>query len=208
MKTVLIAVALGALLAGANYWALFTLGGAVSCMPCAAILLGGPFVLALALAGILPALSAAPAGAAREPVVLTEEVAAPARVAPPSDDAALRLLAALQEDGRLVDFLTESIQGYSDEQIGAATRGIHAACAKALRACVTLEPVLAGREDEAVTVPAGFDPSAVRLTGAVRGEPPFTGTLRHAGWRATAVTVPARAGLEPTIIAPAEVEIG
>lgn len=208
MKTVLTALALGALLAGANYWAVFTLGGAASCMPCAAVLLGGPFVLALALAGILPALSAAPAVAAREPVVLTEEVAAPAAVTPPSDDAALRLLAALQEDGRLVDFLTESIQGYSDEQIGAATRGIHDACAKALRACVTLEPVLAGREDETVTVPKGFHPSAVRLTGDVRGEPPFTGTLRHAGWRATAVNIPARAGLEPTIVAPAEVELG
>jgi hypothetical protein len=206
MKTVLTAVLLSALLAGANYWALFTIGGAASCMPCAAIFLGGPFVLGLALAGILPALSRPRDAAAPEAVVLTEEVAAPAALAPP-EDAALRLLATLQEDGRLIDFLTESIEGYSDEQIGAATRGIHDTCAKALRACVTLEPVLPGREDETVTVPKGFDPSAVRLTGNVRGEPPFTGMLRHAGWRVTAVTIPERTGLEPRIVAPAEVEL-
>ena len=206
MKTVLTALLLSALLAGANYWALFTIGGAASCMPCAAILLGGPFVLGLALAAILPALSR-PKVVAAEPIALTDEVSAPAVLAAPPEDAALRLLATLQEDGRLIDFLTESIQGYSDEQIGAATRGIHDACAKALRGCVTLEPVLSGGEDETVTVPKGFDPSAVRLTGNVRGEPPFKGTLRHAGWRVTAVNIPERTGLEPKIVAPAEVEL-
>jgi hypothetical protein len=113
-----------------------------------------------------------------------------------------------REAGRLVDFLTEEIASYSDEQIGAATRGIHGACAKALRACVTLEPVLSGREDDAITVPAGFDPATIRLTGNVHGDPPFTGTLRHAGWRAAGVSIPARSGLDPKIIAPAEVEIG
>lgn len=209
MKTVLTAVLLAALLAAANYWALFTIGGAASCMPCAAIFLGGPFVLGLALAGILPVLSRPRAAAASEaPVALTEAVSGAVAFAPAAEDAALRLLATLQEDGRLIDFLTESIEGYSDEQIGAATRGIHDACGKALRACVTLEPVLPGREDETVTVPKGFDPSAVRLTGNVRGEPPFTGTLRHAGWRVTAVTIPERTGLEPKVVAPAEVELG
>jgi hypothetical protein len=111
------------------------------------------------------------------------------------------------EEGRLVDFLTEEIAGYSDEQIGAATRGIHDACAKALRGCVSLEPVLPGREDETVTVPAGFDPASIRLSGNVHGGPPFTGTLRHGGWRVKAVTIPARTGLDPKIVAPAEVEI-
>ena len=203
MKTVLTALGLAALLALANYWALFALGGAASCVPCAGVLLGGPFVLALALAGILPAVGAPSAGATPTPA----ETDAPAALPEPPEHAALRLLATLQEDGRLIDFLTESIEGYSDEQIGAATRGIHDACAKVLRTCVRLEPVLPGREDETVTVPEGFDPATVRLTGNVQGEPPFTGTLRHPGWRVTAVDIPKRAGLEPEIVAPAEVEI-
>jgi hypothetical protein len=203
MKIVLTSLALALGLALANYWALWHLGGGPTCTSCAAVLLAGPFVLAVALASILPLLGASAAPAAAKPVA----AAAAPRPSEPPENTALRLLASLQEDGRLVDFLTEEIAGYSDEQIGAATRGIHATCGKALRACVRLEPVLSGREDDMVTVPAGFDPASVRLTGNVQGEPPFTGTLRHAGWRAAGVTIPARAGLDPKIIAPAEVEI-
>jgi hypothetical protein len=203
MKIVLTSLALALGLALANYWALWHLGGAPTCTSCAAVLLAGPFVLAVVLASILPLLGASAAPAADKPVA----AAAAPRPSEPPENTALRLLASLQEDGRLVDFLTEEIASYSDEQIGAATRGIHATCGKALRTCVRLEPVLSGREDDTVTVPAGFDPASIRLTGNVQGEPPFTGTLRHAGWRAAGVTIPARAGLDPKIIAPAEVEI-
>jgi hypothetical protein len=203
MKIVLTSLGLALALALANYWALWQLGGAPMCVPCAAVLLGGPFVLAVALAGVLPLLASPALAVQAKPA----PAAAPPKPSDPPEHTALRLLASLQEDGRLVDFLTEEIAGYSDEQIGAATRGIHTACAKALRACVRLEPVLPGSEDDAVTVPAGFDPASIRLTGNVQGEPPFTGTLRHAGWRATDVTIPVRAGLDPGIIAPAEVEI-
>jgi len=203
MKLVLTSLVLALALALANYWALWQLGGAPLCTACALVLLGGPFVLAIALASVLPLLAAPAAPVQAKPA----PAAAPPKPSEPPENAALRLLASLQEDGRLVDFLTEEITGYSDEQIGAATRGIHATCAKALRACVKLEPVLPGREDDTVTVPAGFDPASIRLTGNVQGAPPFTGTLRHAGWRAGGVTIPVRAGLDPKIIAPAEVEI-
>ncbi len=203
MKVVLSALGLAALLALANYWALWNLGGTPACVACAAVLLAGPFVLALALAGLLPALTAP----ASTPAAAKSAPAAPLRPVDPPEHTALRLLASLQEEGRLVDFLTEDIAGYSDEQIGAATRDIHAACGKALRACVTLEPVLSGHEDDPVTVPPGFDPASVRLTGNVHGSPPFTGTLRHGGWRVKAVTIPSRTGLDPKIVAPAEVEI-
>ena len=203
MKLVLTSLVLALALALANYWALWQLGGAPLCTACALVLLGGPFVLAIALASVLPLLAAPAAPVQAKPA----PAAAPPKPSEPPENAALRLLASLQEDGRLVDFLTEEITGYSDEQIGAATRGIHDACAKALRACVTLEPVLPGREDDTVTVPPGFDPASVRLTGNVRGNPPFSGTLRHGGWRVRAITIPARTGLDPKIVAPAEVEI-
>ena len=204
MKIVLTSLALALGLALANYWALWHLGGAPACTSCAAVLLGGPFVLAVALASVLPLLGApaapvpAEAGGRRP---LRRDRASRRRT--PRSGCSRRCR---RTDGWSTSS-PRSIAGYSDEQIGAATRGIHATCGKALRACVRLEPVLPGHEDDTVTVPAGFDPASIRLTGNVRGEPPFTGTLRHAGWRAAGVTIPARAGLDPKIIAPAEVEI-
>lgn len=126
----------------------------------------------------------------------------------PTSDAAVQLLALFQREGRLVDFLREDIQPYDDGQIGAAVREIHKACHQVLTEHLTLEPVLNGQEGDEVTVPKGFDPSAIRLTGNVSGEPPFHGSLRHAGWRAAQVKLPAQpAGQDPKIVAPAEVEI-
>ena len=95
----------------------------------------------------------------------------------------LRLLALLQREGRLLDFLLEDIQSYPNEQIGAAVRDIHKSCQKAIRDHLTLDPILPGEENAAVEVPTGFDPSAVRLTGNVTGQPPFKGMLLHHGWR-------------------------
>jgi hypothetical protein len=201
MKTYGIALVLGAALAIANHMVLTRSGiDLVTCAPCLALTMGGPIVLALVVAAaVVATVPTAPA-----PVGVTRA----AEAGEPAEHAALRLLATLQEEGRLVDFFTEDLNAYSDEQIGAATRGLHASCRKALHAAVTVEPVMPGEEGTTVTIPAGFDPAAIRLVGAVSGTPPFTGVLRHAGWRATAVNLPKRSGHDPQVIAPAEVEIG
>ena len=71
-----------------------------------------------------------------------------------------------------------------------------------------LEAVMPGEEDTRVKVPAGFDPGEVRLIGKISGEPPFTGTLRHHGWRVTEVKLPTLTeGVDRRVLAPAEVEI-
>ena len=121
----------------------------------------------------------------------------------------LRILAVLQRDGRLLDFLMEDIDAYADDQIGAAARDIHRGCCKALRDYLTFEPVLAQPEESAVTVPADFDPAVIRLTGNVAGSPPFQGTLKHHGWRVQGVHLPAlpAARDNSTVLAPAEVEV-
>src|SRR5947209_3736853 len=50
----------------------------------------------------------------------------PIDVPPPKPSGApLRLLALLQREGRLLDFLLEDIQSYPDAHIGAAVRDIH-----------------------------------------------------------------------------------
>ncbi|MCS7016665.1 MAG: DUF2760 domain-containing protein [Gemmatales bacterium] len=120
----------------------------------------------------------------------------------------VRLLALMQREGRLVDFLLEPIQGYSNEQIGAAVREIHDKCRKVLEQTLVLEKVLPQKEEEQVEIAAGFDPSAIRLTGAVSGQPPFRGTLKHPGWRVREVRLPSLAeGQDPWVLMPAEVEI-
>jgi hypothetical protein len=118
-------------------------------------------------------------------------------------------LAVLQREGRLVDFLREDLAAYSDAQVGAAVRSIHASCRKVLDEHLALEPVRSEDEGTRVVIDNGFDASAVRLTGNVSGKPPFRGVLRHRGWRTRRVELPAdAAGQDPSIVAPAEVEIG
>lgn len=121
----------------------------------------------------------------------------------------LHLVSALQKEGRLIDFFHENLSLYSDEQIGAAVRGIHENCSKTLGKYVTCGPVVDTAEGESITIPAGFNPEEIRLTGNVSGEPPFTGIVRHKGWKATKTELPTLSETSnPDVLAPAEVELG
>ncbi|PYS49872.1 MAG: DUF2760 domain-containing protein [Acidobacteria bacterium] len=120
----------------------------------------------------------------------------------------LMLLNALQREGRLIDFLQQDVTGFSDEEVGAAARVVHGGCRKVIEQFFEFEPAVKGDEGISMSVPAGFDPQRIRLTGNVTGQPPFKGTLKHHGWVATTVRVPAPSeALDPRVIAPAEVEL-
>lgn len=122
--------------------------------------------------------------------------------------AALRMLALLQADSRLVDFLMEDIAGASDQQIGQAVRKVHADAQAALKRYAVIETVLSGTEGDTTTVARGFDPSAVRVVGNVTGEPPFTGQIQHPGWKVTQLKVsPPPEGADEFVLQPAEVQI-
>jgi hypothetical protein len=124
-------------------------------------------------------------------------------------EGALALLSLLQREGRLVDFLREGLDDYSDADIGAAVRDIHRGCRKVMEEHFVMEAVMPGEEEAKVVVPVGFDPGEVRLVGKVTGQPPFNGTLRHHGWRVLEVKLPALTeGVDRRVVAPAEVEIG
>ena len=85
---------------------------------------------------------------------------------------------------------------------------MHQGCKKALDACFVLEPVRSEEEGASVVVPVGFDAASISLAGNVKGEPPWRGTLTHAGYKATAVTLPERpAHVDGRIVAPAEIEL-
>jgi hypothetical protein len=129
------------------------------------------------------------------------------RNAPTGPD--LRVLAVLQRDGRLIDFLQEDIDAYTDAQIGAAVRDIHRGCRKSLREYLTIEPIMNAAEEERVTIAQDFDPAAIRLIGNVNGAPPFQGVLKHHGWRVKSVHLPVLpvARDDSSVLSPAEVDV-
>ena len=120
----------------------------------------------------------------------------------------LAVLSLLQREGRLIDFLKEDLAAFSDAEIGASARVVHAGCRKVLSEYFAIEPALKDAEGVTIKVPAGFDAQRIRLTGNIAGQPPFRGTLKHHGWVATAVRLPTVSeALDPRVLAAAEVEL-
>jgi hypothetical protein len=114
----------------------------------------------------------------------------------------------LQEKGRLVDFLMDDITPYEDAEVGAAARVIHQGCKQVLQEHFKISAISEAQEGTQVTVPAGYSADQYRLVGKLTGEPPFTGTLLHKGWKTEFVKLPRIVNTErlPSI-APAEVEL-
>lgn len=123
-------------------------------------------------------------------------------------DSALQLLALLQREGRLIDFLQQDMSAHGDADIGAAARVVHQGCCKALSEHVSITSVHEAEEGSRIAVEADFDRAAIRLTGNVVGEAPFNGTLAHRGWKVTSIELPQVVdGHDLSVIAPAEVEL-
>ncbi len=123
-------------------------------------------------------------------------------------DGALQILGILQRDSRLIDFLMEDISTYSDDQVGAAVRTLHDQSRESLNRYLRLAPVIDAVEGSFTKIETN-DPATVKLLGNV----PVSGKaqgglLRHKGWRAEKIDLPAlAAGQSASILAPAEVEI-
>ncbi|MEZ4467997.1 MAG: DUF2760 domain-containing protein [bacterium] len=159
--------------------------------------LAGRIVRALGGEAEAPALSPPPAPAPEPP----RPVAA-------DETAALQLLALLQREGRLLDFLQEDVATFSDADVGAAARVVHEGCKRGLAEYLDIEAVRGEAEGEPVVLAPGFDAAANKVTGNVVGEPPYRGRLAHHGWRVTAVRLPRRVpGQDARVVAPAEIEL-
>jgi len=143
-------------------------------------------------------------------------VRAPERVAPPAPappppppdpgHRATQLLALLQRDGRLVDFLMEDLTAYADAQIGAAVRDVHAGSRQAIERYVTLRPVIDDEEGRPVPLEIPIDAARVKVVGSGAATPQ-RGVLRHRGWEAVSLNLPPLPPTGLSIVAPAEVEV-
>ena len=172
--------------------------------------------LALAILVLVFALIGGKSGPPRQPVQVAAPAPAPAPVpiqppAPTTNQAEAEIVAffgLLQEKGRLVDFLMEDVTAYEDAEVGAAARVIHQGCRQVLQEYFKISAISEAQEGTEVTVPAGYSPDQYRLVGKLTGEPPFTGTLLHKGWKTEFVKLPRIVVTERLpAIAPAEVEL-
>src|SRR5262249_21786245 len=135
-------------LAAINYVMVSRLSGVASETLLAVV--GLPILAGIILFFVLRPPASAEGDVARHPAPAVEPPKAVPLPPKPTPAPALALLASLQSEGRLVDFLQESIAPYSDDQIGAAVRAIHEGCRKALAERMALEPVLPGAEGDEV----------------------------------------------------------
>ena len=123
-------------------------------------------------------------------------------------DGALQLLGLLQREARFIDFIQEDVAAYGDADVGAAARLVHQGCRKVLSDNFSIASVREEAEGSAITLDEGFDAAAIRITGNVVGQPPFTGSLAHRGWRVVETRLPKLSDShELRIVAPAEVEL-
>ena len=135
---------------------------------------------------------------------------AAAQEQPKASDGALQMLYVLQRDSRLIDFFMEDISSYSNDQIGAAVRTLHTECRASLTRHLMLSPVIDGVEGtyqklDSSRVP---DPNRIKLIGNVPANGKVDGgTLRHRGWMASSVNLPPLGKQDPSILAPAELEV-
>jgi hypothetical protein len=150
------------------------------------------------------------------PVATPPPVAKQAPAAPPPanpDSGAIRLLALLQREGRLLDFLYEDLSQYSDDKVGAVVRGVHEQCRRALDSAVELGPVVDGVEGTVTNLASAQvnpkDTAKVKLMGNVPADGKAeAGILQHKGWKVKKLTLPAEdASSKANIVAPAEIEV-
>jgi len=129
------------------------------------------------------------------------------------ESGALQLLGILQRDSRLLDFFMEDISPYSDDQVGAAVKNVHSQCQDTLRKYFKLAPVIDGVEGTFVKPESAGalarDAAAVKFIGNLPPQgKPNGGLLRHKGWRADSVALPAVSPKQNlSILAPAELEV-
>ena len=120
---------------------------------------------------------------------------------------AIHILAQMQKEGRLIDFLNENLDNYNDEEIGGSVRTIHEGCKKAVWESLKMDKVVDQEEESTCRINKDYDAKSIKLTGRVSDNFPMKGNLIHPGWKVSEVKLTQKKGASTDILAPAEVEI-
>ncbi len=121
---------------------------------------------------------------------------------------AISLLSTLQREARLLDLVQESLDNYSDAQVGAAARDVLRDSQKVLKRLFDIKPLHAGNEGDPVAISPDTSAFRTKLVGA-NTKSAQSGVLVHPGWIASTCRIPQWTGNEEDamVIAPAEVEV-
>ena len=143
---------------------------------------------------------------AEKPAVQTPSV--PVSPERPVQSEAITLLASLQREARFLDFIKESLQGYSPAEIGAACLSVHDQCADVLERYFKIRPVRTEEEQSKITVDA-VNPARCTVSGKSETGSVCQGILVHPGWQATKCELPKWTGNQEdaNILAPFEIEV-
>lgn len=135
---------------------------------------------------------------------ITNAKKVPQTTAKASRSDALTLLSTLQREARLVDLIQESLDSYSDAQIGAAARDVLRDSKKCLQQSFGIKPLLDQTEGDSVSIPDAPSPIRWRLLGS----PASSGRVVHPGWTATHCNLPTWSGNpeDQWVLSAAEVE--
>ena len=170
---------------------------------------GSRLSLAVTCLGRIPGIPSSPA----RPVKLLHPPPSakpvPAELPPERRHASgLAVLSLLQREGRLIDFLQEDVAAFSDAEVARPPWVVHAGCRRHSR--ITSPSNRRSRTPKARRSKCrrALTPAIAAMTGNVAGQPPFRGTLKHHGWAATSVRLPAVSeALDPRVLVAAEVEL-
>ena len=117
---------------------------------------------------------------------------------------ALTLLSTLQREARLLDLVHESLDMYTDAQIGAAARDVLRDTRKSLDKMLDIKPLLSNKEGDSIDLPETLSPVRWKLLGSKKDR----GVIVHSGWTATKCDIPKWNGAkdDASVLAPAEIE--
>ncbi len=118
---------------------------------------------------------------------------------------ALTLLSVLQREARFIDLVQESLDGYSDAQVGAAARDVLKQSKKSLQRMFDIQPLSDASEGATISLPTNASPTRWKINGSSDRS---NMVIVHPGWVAKAAQVPVWTGEneDKLVIAPIEVE--
>ena len=121
---------------------------------------------------------------------------------------AKQLLSILQKKGRLIDFLSQNLDHYNDEQVAKVARVIHDQCKKTLHTYCDIKPIYTAAENTEIMLDMSYDKYSIELTGNVNMKEKMKGKIIHQGWKIEKIMLPnITTDANLNILQPAEVEV-